>query len=384
MSDKPAPAQPKRSRVVILSAFQDYRTPKRASIHQVAHALAQDGCDVSFISTRFSLISKKKGDSRLFLWDQANAWHKVDGVNCYLWRTPLHPFATNNAVADAVMAKLFPLFARLPNADIDGAFQAADYIVIESSVAAIFIDRIKRLNPTAKIIYYATDRLDTVGAHPYVRRHLVKNARHIDHVCLRSTKMVSDFLWAKDRLYRAEFGIDPADFETVGPSPYTAQRNAVAVGSMLFDESFFHAVAPQFPDVHFHVIGCGKSFKGPDNVFVHKEMPFRATLPYIKHASIGIAPYRLAPGVEYLAESSLKLGQYEYLQIPAVCPDFAVGTNPFRAGYVSNDPASMIAATEKALALAGEVPARHFSTWTEVADRVLRPENYPDARIVAD
>jgi 2-beta-glucuronyltransferase len=73
MSDKPAPAQPKRSRVVILSAFQDYRTPKRASIHQVAHALAQDGCDVSFISTRFSLISKKKGDSRLFLWDQANA-----------------------------------------------------------------------------------------------------------------------------------------------------------------------------------------------------------------------------------------------------------------------------------------------------------------------
>ena len=32
---------------------------------------------MSFISTRFSLISKKKGDSRLFLWDQANAWHKA-------------------------------------------------------------------------------------------------------------------------------------------------------------------------------------------------------------------------------------------------------------------------------------------------------------------
>jgi 2-beta-glucuronyltransferase len=153
---------------------------------------------------------------------------------------------------------------------------------------------------------------------------------------------------------------------------------------MLFDERFFHDVAPQFPDVDFHVIGCGTTFKGPANVFVHKEMPFRETLPYIRYADIGIAPYRVAPGVEYLSDSSLKLGQYEYLQIPAVCPDFAVGTNSYRCGYVPNDPASMIKATQSALAMAGSVPARHFPTWTEVAYRVLNPQDYPDAHISAE
>jgi 2-beta-glucuronyltransferase len=284
-------------------------------------------------------------------------------------------------MADAAMAYLFPPYSALPNTDIDRALTEANYIIVESSVSAIYMGRIRRLNPRASIMYYATDRLDTVGAHPYVRQELVKKADMISHVCLRSPKMQSDFMWAKDRLYRADFGIDPDDFKAIGDTPYTSQRNAVAVGSMLFDESFFHEVAPHFPDVMFHVIGCGRSFKGPDNVIVYDEMPFRQTLRYIKYADIGIAPYSLAPGVEYLADSSLKLGQYEYLQVPAVCPIFAVGTNHNRFGYTPGDGISMREATAHAFAAAGTVPARHFPTWTEVADRVLHPQDYPGLKI---
>ncbi|RZL28154.1 MAG: glycosyltransferase family 1 protein [Sphingomonas sp.] len=381
MPDKQTLPQSNRPRVVILSAFQDYRTPKRASIHQVSHALAEDGYDVSFISTRFSLISKKKGDSRLFLWNQSNEWHVVDGIRCYLWRTTFHPFATGSAISDALMARLFSMYSMFPNKDIDEDIISADYIIIESSVSAIYINRIKRLNSSVKIIYYATDRLDTVGAHPYVRQELIRKAHLINHFCLRSVLMAPDFTWAKDRLYRADFGIDLDDFSDVGKNPYTNKLNAVSVGSMLFDKQFFQEVAPHFPDVHFHVIGCGSEFKGPDNVTIYKEMPFRKTIPYIRYADVGIAPYRLAPGVEYLADSSLKLGQYEYLQVPAVCPNFAVGTNKYRFGYTLNDAASMVEAMMYALAAAGTIPARHFPSWTEVADQVLHPERYPDARI---
>lgn len=372
----------KRERVVFLSAYHDYRTAKRASIHPIAHALARGGYDVSFVSTRFSRLSRRKGDSRLFLWDRANRVETVDGIECYLWRTAFHPFATGTKLGDRAMGALFPLYAALPNAEVDRIFAKADFVVIEASVAAILLRRIRRLNPRARIIYYATDRLDTVGAHPFVRRRLVEDAALVHHVSLRSPRMAEDFGWAKGRLRRVGFGIDPQDFEEVGPDPYPpGARAAVSVGSMLFDKRFFLEVPPAFPDVRFHVIGCGERFAAPANVVVHDEMPFRDTLPFLRHAAVGLAPYRLAPGVEYLVDSSLKLAQYEYLGLPAVCPDFAAGDVRSRFGYVAGDPASMRSATARALDAAGGIPPRAFPTWTEIGERLLRPELFSDTSL---
>jgi 2-beta-glucuronyltransferase len=61
------------------------------------------------------------------------------------------------------------------------------------------------------------------------------------------------------------------------------------------------------------LIGTGREFPAPSNVRFYKEMPFKATLPYIKHADFGIAAYRPSANSGYLAQSSLKLMQYEYL-----------------------------------------------------------------------
>lgn len=371
-----------KGNVVFISAFHDYRTAKRASIHQIAHALARSGYDVSFLSTRFSRLSRSKGDSRLNLWDRANRVEMVDGIRCYLWRTHLHPFATGNALADRLMGPMFRLYARLPNRDVDALLAAADHVVVEASVAAILLRRIRRLNRPARIIYYATDRLATVGAHPFVQDCLARDADLIHHVSMRSWLMAPDFTWAPDRLTRIGFGIDPTDFAGIGPSPYPAgTRNAVSVGSMLFDESFFHHAAAAFPDVVFHVIGCGRRFTAAANVIVHDEMPFRDTLPYIAHATIGVAPYLDAPGVEYLAETSLKLAQFEYLGLPAVCPDFAVGDIASRSPYRPDDPASIERAVAMALAAAGTIRPRSFPRWEQIGERLLHPEQYPDTAL---
>ncbi|KQN76184.1 GumK N-terminal domain-containing glycosyltransferase [Sphingomonas sp. Leaf62] len=371
-----------KGRVVFVSAFHDYRTAKRASIHPIAKALANTGYDVTFLSTRFSRLSRRKGDSRLFLWDRANRFETVDNIRCYLWRTAFHPFATGSKLGDKVMGTLFPLYAELPNRDVDRMFAEADYLVVEATVAAVMLRRMRRLNPTARIIYYATDRLDTVGAHPYVRQRLEVDGALVHHVSLRSSVMAEDFGWATDRLTRIGFGIDPDDFVDDGVNPYAPGTvNAVSVGAMLFDQNFFRIAAPAFPDVQFHVIGSGATFDAPPNVILHDEMPFRATLPYLRHATIGLAPYHRAAGVEYLAESSLKLAQYEYLGLPAVCPDFACGDVASRFGYRNDDAVSIGAAIRDALAAAGSVAPRAFPTWDGIGERLLHPERYPDTAL---
>lgn len=368
-------------KVVILSAFQDYRTRKRASIQHIADGLVAAGHDVAFVSTRFSRLSRRTGDSRLFLADRANRIERVNGVACYLWRTPLHPFATGHRIVDRLMVPAYDMFGRWPDGTVDRLLGEADVVIVESSVAVVFLRRIRRLNPRCRIVYYAADRLDTVGAHPYLQRRLEMDAALIDAVCVRSSRMAAHFGWAADRLYRASFGINEADYRDGGANPYTAPRNAVSLGSMLFDPGYFQAVAPHFPDVTFHVIGCGEHFPAPDNVLIYPEMPFAETLPYLRHATIGIAAYRDAVGVEYLAESSLKLAQFEHFGIAAVCPDFAAGDVASRSGYRPADGGSMRRATERAFAQAGTVTPTRFPSWQDVASRVLVPSDFPENRL---
>jgi len=140
-------------------------------------------------------------------------------------------------------------------------------------------------------------------------------------------------------------------------------------------------VAPAFPDVTFHVIGCGRRIEMPGNVRVYDEMPFRDTLAYLKHATAGVAPYHNAPGTEYLADSSLKLAQFEYFGLPSVCPSFAAGENQSRFGYKVGDVDSMRRATGQALMMAGKVAPRNFKSWAEVAARVLSPRDFADTLI---
>lgn len=372
----------RRARVLCLSAFHDYRTAKRASIHQLADGFVQAGYDVSFASVRFSLLSRLKGDSRLPLWSRANRVETVNSIDCYLWRTALHPFQTSRKWLRAAMPHLYRLYARLRDDTFDRLVRNADYVILESGPAVVFLRRLHRLNPTAKIIYYAADRLETIGAHASLGKELEANAGLIHHYALRSPRLAPDFPWAKGRLYRAEFGIDAQQFADVGPSPYpSGKKTAISVGSMLFDERFFKVAPARFPDVDFHVIGCGTTFQAPPNVTVHPEMTFRATLPYVKHATVGIAPYLPAPGAEYLADSSLKMAQYAYFGLPTVCPAFAVGDAAGRFGYQPGNEDSMVASFAAALDMAGQVPPRRFPEWCEVAQRILEPELYPETRI---
>ncbi len=371
-------------KIIILSAFHDYRTKKRASIQALADAYVRLGYDLCFLSTRFSSLSKFSGDSRNFLLSKSNQAEMVAGIECYLWRTAFHPFNSSNKAVKRASAALFPMYAAWPSRDFDEYVSQANYIIIESSVAAIYLRRIRALNPNVKIIYYATDRLDTHGAHPYVMKILQRDGKLIDHCSVRSAQIIFDFNWSNGQHYLAPFGIHAPDFETMGANPYAHSQNAVSVGSGLFDPEFFKIVPPLFPDIDFHVIGCGTNFEAGTNVHIYPEMTFKDTLPYLKYATLGLAPYRWAPAADYIADSSLKLAQFEYLGLPAVCPQFAAGKKPYRFAYTLGDVESMSNAVRQALSCTGKVEPQGFMSWDEVAKRVLYPHHYPDTHLVAD
>ncbi|MFL6736053.1 MAG: hypothetical protein ACJ8F4_03210 [Sphingomonas sp.] len=362
---------------MIVSGYHDYRTRKRASIHQIADGLVRSGFDVSFVSTRFSLLSKLTSDSRLFLWDKANRIEEADGVECLLWRTLVHPFSSRVHMLEVLNGHAYDFYSELRNPDFDKLVARADYVLVESGTAAIYLRRIRRTNLNAKIIYYAADRLATINAHPFVRRRLLEDEAMIDHFSLRAAQLKDDFPNAAGRMYKAGFGINASDFAGIGPSPYApGERVAVSVGSMLFDCTVFQLAAANFPELQFHVIGSGARFEAPRNVHIHGEMPFERTLAYVKHASIGVAAYGAVAGADYLAESSLKLAQFDYCGLPSVCPHFASGTSPGRIGYEPGNEASITSAVSRALSMVGRVKKRSFPSWEDVALQVIEPERH--------
>jgi len=269
----------------------------------------------------------------------------------------------------------------LPNSLLDEKFRSAAFVVIESGLGIVLIRRAKALNKSAKIIYRASDKLDTIGAPDRLQTELRRTMSSIDYICLLAAKMASNFAWAGNKRFLVPLGIHPPDFEEIGPSPYSAQLNAVSVGSMLFDPGFFLYAAAEFPHIEFHIIGCGTTFAAPNNVHIYSEMPFKDTLPFVKHASFGIAAYKDTENAEYLSQSSLKLMQFELLGIPAVCPAFAVGESQNRFGYDPKYLSSIDEAIKLALRRIGNVTRPKFLTWEEITKRLLAPFEYGDTVI---
>jgi len=366
---------------LVISAH-DYRSRRKAGVHFITAELARRG-QARFFSCQYSKLSELKSDPRLSLDALANRKGMHEGVECYLWKTPIHPFNMRKPALRPLEAMLFKLYVGFASPVLKAWIREADVVVFESGIAPIFFELVTRLNPAAKTVYLASDDLETINVASYVKRTFDRIAPRMGALCLKSRFML-DGVPASDNRYIVPHGFDFSVADHADPSPYPAGQHAVAVGSMLFDPGFFVIASKLFPDITFHVIGSGKGAQdgyGP-NVKVYDEMPHKTTLPYIKHATIGIAPYRADGLPAYLSDTSLKLMQYDFFGLPAVCPHGIVGDYRSRFGYTPGDPASIDAAIRAALA----APRRTFRTpltWAAVTDRLLDPARFDDTRIPA-
>ena len=367
---------------LILSAH-DYRTPRRASIHFLADELNTRG-EVRFFSLRYSLLSKLKKDFRSSLDSKSNHVENHNGIECYLWKTLIHPINTRRNYLAPFENILFRLFQKFPPQQLTDWIKDSDVIIIESGLAIIYFEYAKKINPNATFVYRASDDLDTINVAQFIKDYFDLTSRKYDQVCMLSP-LIGRNISYKDNLYYVPNGVGKEMAIHGDPNPYSHRKNAVSVGSMLFDLSFFKVASKQFPDVNFHLIGtgCTKDDLDAQNVIFYGHMPFYDTLKYIKHADIGIAPYITNAESAYLADSSMKMVQYDFYKIPSVCPEIVVGKYPNRFGYIPGDSVSIENAMKMALN-SKDSQNRPVYYWNEIVDRLLKPQDYPDTKIEFD
>jgi len=361
----------------LLISGHDYRSKRKANVHFIMQELAKLG-QARFFSVGFSQLSKIKKDPRISLWDQSNAVASHEGVECYLWRTMLHPINLQRFGLSILENLWFKIYERQTPKILDRWIKEATTIIIESGMGILFFKRIKRLNPYAKIIYRASDTLETIGCSAVLQKELKLCAPDFDKIAVVSPKMSGEFP-DNLRITVTQHGLDAQVLECDAPSPYPATGvHLVSVGSMLFDASFFEIASPALPDINFHIIGAGQGvevLRVLPNVIIYDEMPFEETLPFLKYAHAGIAPYNGDKAAPYLVDTSLKLMQFAAFGLPAVCPQITAGKHENRFGYISKDKASITTAVQSALNY-GRFDATLPPKWGDISDIILHTSEH--------
>ena len=365
---------------LVLSAH-DYRSPRRANIHFITSELAKRG-RTRFFSLRYSHLSKFTSDPRVSLDYAANQIGVYQGVECYLWKTAIHPFNTRRRWLRPLETIMYNWYSSGYNAVLRRWIKDATTILLESGVAPVFFDLIKELNPNAKILYRASDALETINVAEYVNQTFARIASQLNTIALPS-RALAESIPSKHNLAFVPHGIDHSVAQQADPSPYPDGIHAVSLGSMLFDSNFFVHAAKRFPHITFHLIGSGQA-RHPDygdNVKIYGEMPFAKTLRYIKHANLGIAPYSSVNMPTYLRDTSMKLIQYDFFEIPAICPFFIAADYPNRFGYEIDNGDSIEHAITRALNPAKPLVAQRVLSWSEVTERMLQPQLFRDTEM---
>jgi 2-beta-glucuronyltransferase len=342
-----------------------------------AESLARLGWDAYAVTVQLSFLSRLARVGRLeaVAADDINVWRRCgERLQSFVWMAPLHPARVGNGLADrltGLFARLYPRF--LPEA-VRKVAERADLIVIETSAALALFDLLKKIAPSARMVYCHSDRLEVVGMHPVLSHILARTAPRYDLCRVHAHDLLRDFPPSARAMFISQ-GLDKRLFDGECPSPYPkGTRNVVVAGDMLFDRAAVLGLVEAFPSLRFHAFGrmrFGDGERRP-NLVPHGEVPFEAMIPFLRNADVGLAPYVDRPDAHYLAESGLKLIQYTYCRLPTVAPEFAVAGRAHIMGYAPGDARSATAAMARALAFDRTTIDRSTVVeWTEIMRRML-------------
>lgn len=358
---------------ILIMSGHDYRSKRKVNIHFIADELSKIH-QVRFVSLGSSLLSDLIGrDPKIGLKSYANRVELYKNVSCYLWRTFVHPFNMRKVFLSVFEKYMFDKYKNNMPEIIKEWVVSSSCVILETGLSTLFIDNIKMINPNILIIYCASDDLTTINASQYLEQLLHMSEHKIDLLYCPSYLLSNNFSRVKKTLV-IRHGFDmPSNYRDLKNPFGKGTINAVSVGSMLFDRSFFWLATKSFPKITFHVIGSGvKSSRLPSNIKYYSEMKYEDTISYIQHCDFGIAPYTEANAPYYLSDTSMKLMQYEAFGKPSVCPNFCVGTLADRRfGYMPGDKKSIERAIDRAVTSNGFV-SQKFGTWRTVVDRILQ------------
>ena len=342
-----------------------------------AEALARRGWNVRFVTVQLSRLSYLVKNPRLkeVPPGDINTWRaRADNLYNYVWVPFLHPATFPTPVLNKATSFFADIYPMLLPAAVKKEVANAQLVILESCAAIALFRRLKAIGKRAKFVYFANDRLAAIGMHPVLAKLQWRLAREFDLIRTNANGLVEDFPANASVEYIPQ-GLDKASFDVETKSPYAGGTvNIVIAGDMAFDAGAVRAVLEAFPTVQIHAFGrtLPEVLIPYGNFHHYGEVAFSTLLPYIKHADVGFAPYRDRPGLDYLAESSLKIIQYTYARLPIVAPHFAKGTRDHVLTYVPDQPATVARAVSKGLSFdRSKIDVAGIPDWDEMAWLVL-------------
>jgi 2-beta-glucuronyltransferase len=354
----------------ILITGHYWDSKRRAGFHWIADALVRLGWDVLFVTTSLSRLSVLRRDYRLSYPVRSEAGvlvRKQANVSSYVWYTPWHPANMRLALLNRVTSPLFSTYGQLSLGSMEGPVSESDLFIFESTAGLMLYDRFRALNSRARFVYRVSDDLRFLRCHPVVTDYEAHFAREFDLISVPSAALAKQFQ-GLPQVRLLHHGIDKQLFDADWRNPYDSGRTrAILVGTSHVDYDFLERASRMRPDWDFHLIGPLRAPSLRPNIHVHGEMPFTETVPYVKHAHIGLQSLLFSPGAESLSDS-LKVIQYTYCRLPIVAPDFMVSS---RRHMVRYDPGSD-ASIDQALSAAAQfdrldVDISDIGTWDDVA-----------------
>ena len=361
-------------KILFISSHAFLPSTRKTSVHFVSQALADRGHAVSTVSVGFSTLTYLKDRSlyRSLASAQKNRFvEQSPGYRSACYMPLFHPFSTQNPTLNRATGWFFRLYGQVLPHFLKEELRSADAVFLEGGTSLCLFDAIRRCKPEILLIYFRRDHLDSIGASSYLTEVEQRIAPLFDHVCVPSPCMARR-LPARSKVTYLPQGIEKRAFDLCRTSPYPRNsRNAVVVGNMLFDKDAVIAMAASAPDVCFHLFGSGICGPFPGNVKVYGERPFGETVPFIKFADFGIAPYKMSKRERYLVQSSLKLIQYSYCLLPIVAPDLLSGSRANLIVYRQDGEDDWATVIGRALeAKRSTAWNKGILSWTDVAMRV--------------
>lgn len=366
---------------IVLLSIHYYKSDRRAGFHWLADAFARAGHQVCFVTVGFSFASYLRRDHRIFypeIWAERNRLIQVaDNLTSYVHFTPWHPvnlvFPWLNSLSDWVG----PWYARQSVGEADNVLRQADLVLYESSFGLYLFSRIKKLNPNALHVYRVSDDVRLLRMpHPGLQSLECEIVPEFDLLSVPCEGLALKFHdFSRDVAVKVHrHGIARHLFSRHSANPYgnKSKIHAVFVGAGWLDENFLKIASAARPDIEFHVIGPFNENVKSDNIVYHGEMKFIDTIPYIRHADIGLHVIVYRPGSEVFTDT-LKVLQYCECCLPIIVPEFvkSVRTNMFY--YTPGDYESILSAINAACAHGkhddGGIP---IHSWDEVASSILK------------
>lgn len=340
----------------------DATSPRKVDFHFWAEELVGKGIDVDFITVGFSPLTHLKRSGRRYQppfneWQDVRSHITNDDVENvgqlrrYLWRAPFHPMGAG-ALLNKALDGIFSLYPNLMPRKLLTEIADSDICIVENGAGLLLVPRLKSLMPKAKFIYNVCDRIETLGYHPSILRAENTALKIFDKIRVPAQVMENDFATqgVGTKAVYIPHGLHKTAFDAPVSSPYKSEKNVVSVGDMLFDADTVRLLAEKFPDWTFHLFGRKSEIpSAPKNIIIYGERPFDFIIPYIKHADIGLAPYRRATNADYLSQSSMKMIQYTYCQLPILAPIFASTGRAHVCAYDLDDTNSLERAMNKAI-----------------------------------